>query len=134
MAYHDELGEWIVNRLMADAIVGPLTGGRVFKGQIAHLSNPTYPLVTFSRITPGDVEPKVPVSRFQLVFLTYSGNNYDEAWNLYEAIKASLDNENATVSGRTWVLEETNTPVEGVDDEPTQAFYVGSIFTVRQIG
>ena len=133
MATRDVLLEWLTGRLLADIGVGGIVQDRVFKGKIADIKNPVYPLVTVSRTMQGEKMRWAPLTEFQLAVVAYSSTSFDQAWNIMEAIQTSLDGISATVEGRSWVIEQATTPVEDIDPEPVPAYFTGVIFDVRQV-
>ncbi len=82
-----EARERIVRSLREDAGIFTATGGRIYPQDIATLSNPIYPCMTFrvdSGVPDGHV-PDIGVARITMSF--YSAVNYNEAYTMYELVK-----------------------------------------------
>jgi hypothetical protein len=130
----DVLVDWMVDRAIADSVVGTKTQGRVYLGHAGTIPNPIYPLVTISRLTPGDRDTWNPIEQFDLLISAYSERSAEEAWVLCEGMETLFDGEYAKVTGKGWRIRPTSTPVQDVDDTAGLVFFCHSIFSVVAVG
>ena len=125
---------WVTRRLLNDPTITARTNDRVYRGQVADLANPVFPLVTVSRVTPGVADRFAPTSRAPLMLHAWSSTSYDEAMLLYGRAKELLDREQATEAGVSFVIDPLSTPVQYADQEPRAAFAAAGTFRIRRIG
>lgn len=124
----------LIETLLAAPAVTAVVGGRVYKGHLATIPQPTYPCLTLSRPPGGSEEPTLPLATWSLYVGACSTLSYDEAWQLGEAAFAVLKHLAVAQGGRRWVVHPDRAPVETFDDTERPVYMVTRVYEVHQLG
>lgn len=105
----------LVRDLRADTTLFNLVKGRMYPQELATLTNPSYPCLTF-KMDGGEADENIPaLAVCRVLFRTYSTVSYTQSWNIYEQLKNVLAFEVKSDSSVRLRFREVNTPIEDYD-------------------
>ena len=131
----DVLLDAVIRHLQDDPTVVSLAGASLYQAHVSRIPQPAYPCVTFSRDTPARKLPRMPVNVGDLVVGHYSVVGFEEAKDLFAAVRNALDNANGVLSGPfAWVLQLRLGPFDSYDTVERPVYGQVAVYGVHQFG
>ncbi len=117
-----EARERLIRKLRADTTLFTSVRGRIYPQELATLTNPAYPCITF-KMDGGDADEYNPaLATCRVLFRSYSTVSYNQSWQIYEELKDVLAFEVTSDSSVRIRFREINVPHE--DYDPIAKVYV----------